>query len=58
MMWAIELTIGFMQWRERMGGPDDQPERLRWVKLCHRLGSEAALRIVDRHQRVDKMSNR
>ena len=50
MLWAIELTIGFAQWRAMVGGPDDEIERLRWLKMCHRLGSTKALEIVVHQQ--------
>ena len=56
MIWAIELTIGFARWRELTGNPDEEQERLRWVKMCHRLGSSKAIEIVVIQQTVDRMS--
>jgi hypothetical protein len=53
MLWAIELTVGFAQWRAVVGGPDDETERLRWLKMCHRLGSMTALDIVTHQQTRD-----
>ena len=46
MYWAIELEIDFARWRAFTGAPDDHDERLRWLKMCHRLGSHQAYEIV------------
>jgi hypothetical protein len=46
MLWAIELEVGFAEWRELVQARDDPAERLRWVKMCHRLGSKMALGVA------------
>jgi len=59
MMWALELEYDFARWRALTGAPDDESERKRWVKMCHRLGSHQAYEIVvARQARIDKMSKR
>lgn len=57
LVWAIELLTDFAEWRSYTGNPDDESERLRWVKMCHRLGSYQALQIVGKQQGIDMMSN-
>ena len=58
LVWAIELLVDFAYWRDLTKNPDNEDERLRWVKMCHRLGSTQAWRIVNgRHRLVDTMSN-
>ena len=52
MMWAIELEYDFARWRALTGSQlDDKCERIRWLKMCHRLGSHQAYEIVVEHRR-------
>lgn len=51
MMWAIELEYDFARWRALTGAPDDERERMSWLKMCHRLGSHQAYEIVAMHRR-------
>jgi hypothetical protein len=46
MIWAIELEVDFQNWRKLTKGFDTPDERLRWIKMCHRLGSHQAVTIV------------
>ena len=46
MIWAIELEVSFQGWRAITGNPDDESERLRWLKMVIRLGSHTSIGIA------------
>ena len=47
MMWAIELEVDYAQWCKLVKAKvDDKVEREKWIKMCHRLGSQQAKDIV------------
>jgi hypothetical protein len=55
MDWLIELEVDYQQWRKLTKAKvDDKVERVRWIKMCHRLGSAMSKKVVANRPRAMK----